>query len=343
MRVALLGGTGFIGPLVIAQLVQQGHDVVVIHRGETEPESRQVDVHHIHVDRHALNAVNSKLRSFAPDVAVDMRPMSERDALEFVAAFSGVARRAVVVSSSDVYRAYGRLNETEPGPPDATPLDEDAALREQLFTDRDAKPHDKAPSLEDYDKLLVERVVLTERSLPTIVLRLGMIHGPRSYRHWPLVKRMFDARPAIILADRFARWRASLGFSANVAHAITLAAERGEGTRVYNVAESDGVSTLDLSRALAGAASWPGDVIVVSNDRLPESLRAGASFSQDFVLDTSRIRSELGYRELVPFDRGLTEMVEWMRAHPPGPGDPMAALKLDYELEDQVLRAARPQ
>jgi hypothetical protein len=126
-------------------------------------------------------------------------------------------------------------------------LDEDAALREHLFTDRDAKPHDKAPSLEDYDKLLVERVVLTEPSLPTIVLRLGMIHGPRSYRHWPLVKRMFDARPAIILADRFARWRASLGFSANVAHAIALAAERGEGTRVYNVAESDGVSTLDLS------------------------------------------------------------------------------------------------
>jgi len=178
-------------------------------------------------------------------------------------------------------------------------------------------------------------------SLPAVVLRLGMIHGPRSYRHWPFVKRLLDARPAVILADKYARWRASLGFSTNVAHAIALAAELGEGPRVYNVAEPDAIATRDLVNAFAHAVSWTGQVIIVRNDELPEGLRAGATFAQDFVLDTQRIRRELGYEETVAFPTGLAATVQWMRAHPPGSDDPMGAFKPNYELEDRVFSERR--
>lgn len=336
VRVAILGGTGFMGPDVVASLVRHGHEVTVLHRGQTEA-ALPDGVAHVHYARNDLAAASSAIRRFRPDVAVDMRPMTEKDATIFVAAFAGVARRAVVISSSDVYRAYGRLNGTEPGPAEPVPIDEDAPLREQLFADRGARPHDKAPSLAEYDKILVERVVLASTELPATVLRLGMIHGPRSYRHYPYVKRMLDDRPAIILAEPLASWRASLGFSQNVAHAVALAVERGAGARVYNVAEPRPHSVLELCRTLADAAGWPGRVVVLPDASLPPDLRVGA-IPQDFVLDTARIRHELGYEEPVAFVDGVAATVAWLQVHPPRPDDPMSSLTLDYAREDEVVR-----
>src|SRR5437870_2156694 len=163
-----------------------------------------------------------------------MRPMPEAHARQLVSTFAGLAMRAVVISSADVYRAYGRLNGTEPGPPDPVPLRENAPLREKLYADRSAKPHDRTEALEDYDKLLVERVVSSEPRLPTAILRLGMVHGPRSHRHYPYLKRMIDGRPGIILAEAWARWRGTLAYSENVAAAIVLATVRPAANGAYN-------------------------------------------------------------------------------------------------------------
>jgi nucleoside-diphosphate-sugar epimerase len=37
VRVVVLGGTGFIGRRVVERLVSRGDDVLVVHRGVTEP------------------------------------------------------------------------------------------------------------------------------------------------------------------------------------------------------------------------------------------------------------------------------------------------------------------
>ena len=60
---------------------------------------------------------------------------------------------------------------------------------------------------------------------------------------------------------------------------------------------------------------------------------------QDFVLDTTRIRTELGYRERVDLMDGLHRMVEWMRAHPPAQDDrhPLLQRPTDYSAEDAVI------
>jgi len=47
-----------------------------------------------------------ELRQISPEVVLDMVPFREEDA-ERVRAFKGVARRIVIVSSQDVYRAFG--------------------------------------------------------------------------------------------------------------------------------------------------------------------------------------------------------------------------------------------
>jgi hypothetical protein len=59
-------------------------------------------------------------------------------------------------------------------------------------------------------------------------------------------------------------------------------------------------------------------------------------YSQDLAYDTSRIRSELGYREVVSVDEGLRRTVAWLRAHPPE----LDAAQYDYAAEDAALALA---
>ena len=337
VRALVVGGTGFIGPEVVRQLVAGGCDVAVAHRGVHESDLPTA-VKHVHCERRTLQADRDTFSSLDPDVVIDMRPMTEEDARHFVDAFTGVARQAVVVSSADVYRAYGRLNGTEPGPPDPVPLREDAPLRQRLYADRDAPPHDRAGDLDRYDKILVERVVSSEPRLPVSILRLGMVHGPRSYRHYAYIKRMADGRPGIVLADTWARWRGTLAYSENVAAAIALVALRREARGAYNVGDAAPTPTAELVASLAAASGWSGRIVTVPIADLPEPMRPGVDTAQELILDTSRIRDELGYSEPVPAAEGFRRTVEWATAHPPGPDQPMGRLRLDYGAEDDLLR-----
>lgn len=69
--------------------------------------------------------------------------------------------------------------------------------------------------------------------------------------------------------------------------------------------------------------------------RLPLQLQLGVKDpKQDLVLDTSRIRRELGYKEIVSPDEGLSQTVAWEREHPPENVDPQM---FDYSTEDAIL------
>src|SRR2546428_11097801 len=125
MRAAVIGGTGFLGPDVVRRLVTSGCDVAIFHRGTREAELPPA-VMHLHGDRGELASFAGAFRSFAPDVVIDMRPMTEEHARQLVGTFTGIAKRSVVISSADVYRAFGRLNLTGPGSPDQAPLQADA-------------------------------------------------------------------------------------------------------------------------------------------------------------------------------------------------------------------------
>lgn len=57
-------------------------------------------------------------------------------------------------------------------------------------------------------------------------------------------------------------------------------------------------------------------------------------YRQDFVVDSSRIRAELGYAEQVEFDEALRRTVAWERANPPNELKPE-----DYDYEDAALAA----
>ena len=58
-----------------------------------------------------------------------------------------------------------------------------------------------------------------------------------------------------------------------------------------------------------------------------------ANYDQHLVVDTSRIRQELGYQEPVPRDEALRRTIAWERETRPNDIDKL----LDYEAEDAAL------
>jgi nucleoside-diphosphate-sugar epimerase len=157
----------------------------------------------------------------------------------------------------------------------------------------------------------------------------------RLSRFDPALKRMDDQRPAIWMDERLAQWRGSRGYVENIAAAIVLALldERAAG-RIYNVAEPELLTEAEWVRRIGKVAGWSGEVVVAPKDRLPEHLRWPANLEQQFVVDSTRIRGELDYREFLSQTESLRRTVEWERAHPPETIDPAA---FDYAAEDAVL------
>ncbi len=341
MRILIIGGTRFIGPPTVRLLHEMGHTLSVFHRHPAgHAANLPPDVLHVYGNRRRLAEYTDELRDLAPEVVIDMIPLTEADAQAVMDVFAGVAGRVVVISSQDVYRAYGRVNGTEPGDPDPIPISEDGPLRQRLYPYRGETPRistDPRKILDDYDKILVERVALARPDLPATVLRLPMVYGPGDYQHrlYDYLKRMIDRRPAILLSEQMAHWRWTRDYVINTAHAIALAAtdEHAAG-RIYNLGDMPALSTLEWIRLMGEAMNWRGEVVTAPDYQLPEDMKSQAGLDQHLVFDCSRIRAELGYTPPVGLGEAMRRAVAWERAHPPDVIDPA---QFDYAAEDAIL------
>jgi nucleoside-diphosphate-sugar epimerase len=331
MRILVIGGTRFIGPPVLRRLHAGGHELLLVHRGQTHADL-PAGIKHLTTDRQHLSAHATAMMAFAPEIVLDMIPSRESDAQAVMDLFHGVARRVVAISSQDVYHAFGLINGTESGPPDPLPLDEDAPLRRNLYPFRGV-----IPEREEYDKILVERVVMCDATLPGTVLRLPAVYGPGDYQHRvaEYLRRMDDGRRTIILASEAAGWRWTRGYSENVADAIALAVTDDRATnQIFNVGEPAALSLGDWVRAIGAAAGWHGAIAEIPNAQLPPDLQSGLNTQQEIVIDSTRIRRELGYHETVDREVAFAATVAWERANPPATD---GQAHFDYVAEDAVL------
>lgn len=308
MRVLVLGGTGFIGSSVVRRLLELGHRAAVFHRGEPAG-----GIETLRGDRAELPAHRDAFARFGPEAVVDTIAYTEREGEELVRTFRGLAGRLVVLSSQDVYTAYGRLLRLEGGSPDPSPLTEDSPLRSSRYPYRGmaCRPDEMAYS---YDKILVEQAVAGNVDLPATVLRLPCVYGPRDrqrrvreYLAW-----MDDGARSIVLGEAKAFWRWTRGYVENVADAIALAATDARAAgRTYNLGEEEALTEAQWALEIGRAAGWEGEVLAVPREQLPEKPAEPYDFAHDLVADTRRIRAELGFRERVDRAEALRRTVGW--------------------------------
>lgn len=323
MRVFLIGGTGFTGPALVRQLLDRGHEVTCLHRGQTH-DPRTHGAEEILVDRHDASALTRSISGAAPDVVVDMISFVASDADATRAACRNVVSRVVALSSIDVYWAYGRIKGTEVGPLQSTPLTETSVLRTTN------------PDGANCDNVAVERSFRADGSLSTTILRLPAIYGPRDrYRRTRgYLKRMEDGRETILLGETVSEWKFSRGYVDNVAHGIVLAIENDVAAgQVYNVGEPRAMTELEFVRAIGTATGWEGEVRIVPDGELPAHLQSPVDFRQNWNVDTRKIREELRYTEVVDIPEAYRRTVDWERANPPD----VEPFEYDYEQEDAVI------
>src|SRR6185312_16295017 len=127
-RILLIGATGFIGPHLVRELAQQGHEITIFHRGRASA-ALPAGVKHLLGDRNDIASHVHDFRRLAPEVVIDLILSSERQAKALVSTFRGLTQRIVALSSGDVYRACGISHGFESGPLQPVPLTEDSELR----------------------------------------------------------------------------------------------------------------------------------------------------------------------------------------------------------------------
>ncbi|MGL4881561.1 MAG: NAD-dependent epimerase/dehydratase family protein, partial [Waterburya sp.] len=76
----------------------------------------------------------------------------------------------------------------------------------------------------------------------------------------------------------------------------------------------------------------------IPQSQMLDTWKLDTNFDQHWVTDSTRIRTELGYTEIVDFHEALRRTIAWKREHPPEAVAEIGQTKLlDYQDEDAIL------
>jgi nucleoside-diphosphate-sugar epimerase len=327
MRVLVLGGTRFIGARIVAELVERGDQVMVVHRGVTEPDDLP-GCEHLHTARAEFHRHAGAARDFAADAVVDTSAMTRADA-DAVLPHLGDCP-VIVLSSMDVYRAFGLVLANREG--EAVPLDEQSSLREQRYPYRGTGTRP-----DDYDKLDVEPSYLERGGT---VLRLAMIYGERDpqRREEFILRRVRAGRTRIPIGPGTWLWtRCYVGDVARaVLASINQPAARGE---VLDIGEAGTRSIRGWAEQILATAARDADasavpeLVTVPEAVLPEDMWITRSVAQHLVFRSVKATQLLDWQPADPAP-SIARSVRWHLDHPPA--DPSE----DFSDDDRALAAA---
>ena len=321
MRIVVLGGTRFIGRAAVEELAAAGHKLLLVHRGTTEPEGLP-EAQHLHTDRDHLTAHSKELAAFEPDAFLDCRALTRADAETALAALPPDIR-LVVISSMDVYRAFGAVNEGRETDP--VPIDEQSPVRSNRYPYRGL-----VPDRHDYDKLDVEDVYLPRGATS---LRLPMVYGERDYqrREEFILRRVRAKRVRIPFGA--GTWLACRGYVRDLARGIRLTLESDAAVgEPMNLCEEKTYSLRLWAEMILEAAGAKAELVRVADAALPTDLEETASIAQHILASPAKARALLVWSPSNA-TATLAASVRWHLANPPDSTD------LDFSADDRALAA----
>ena len=328
-RVLVIGGTGPTGVNIVAGLVERGWDVTILHRGLHERAETPPQVAHLHADPFDAAAVDAVAAGARFDLVMAMYGRLR----QIARAFEG--RCARFLSVGGVPAHLGWMNPWAYEPPGLpVPIAEDGPT-----------VTDPADDEKGYRVARSEEAVFKHHPGATH-FRYPYMYGPYQPvpREWSIVRRVLDGRRRMVVADGGLTLHHH-GYTGNVAHAVLLAVDQPEASagRLYNVGD-DEVLTVSQVVAIAAAAlgaemeqvSMPYELAVPARPLMAQPLPTHR------VLDLTRLRSDLGYADVVPARRAVALTARWLAEHPLGPGSPEATVltdPFDYPAEDRLMDA----
>ncbi len=302
MKVLLIGGTRYIGHHCVERLLEEGHELTLLHRGAT-PSAFAGSVREVLADRTRPMSW-SALPEGDWDLCLDLCAYKPEESQAAVEALRGRVGRFVHVSTGQVYLVL------DPVPSPAREYDYDGALSAQPppGPDRDAWQY-------GVDKRACESSLRAafESGVPVTVLRLPVVEGPRDpkQRLHPYVRRILAGEPVQLLPEDRDRNVRHL-FVKDIAACVSalLKTRRGIG-RAFNLSMEESDVTLpalleELARALGKSVRF---------DWTPKAGESSPlSGSWVSFLDPARAKEELEFRP-TPWKAWLAETAEWCRTN----------------------------
>jgi nucleoside-diphosphate-sugar epimerase len=328
-RVLVVGGTGPTGIPLVRGLVARGYDVTILHRGLHERTETPEPVAHVHADPYDDGELRSALEGSTFDVVVAMYGRLRRVAQ----LTSGRAGRFVSVGGVPAYRGW--MNPWLHDPPGLpVPVAEDAPSVGEPTEDE-----------KGYRIARTEEAVFEHHPGATH-FRYPYVYGPYQLapREWCIVRRVLDGRRRIVVADDGLTLHHH-GYTENLAHALLLAVDQPHAAAgmVLNVGDEEVLTVRHVVELAAGALGRDLEIVSMPYDlALPAWPLLAQPLPTHRVLDLSRVRRELGYRDLVPARRAVGDTARWLAEHPPEPGSQEEMVltdPFDYPAEDRLIDA----
>jgi hypothetical protein len=248
---------------------------------------------------------------------------------------AGRTDRFVGIGGVPLYRGWMRPEDLEPeGLP--VPTAEDAPL---VSGDAELRKGHRIR--------LTEEAVFAHHPGATI-FRYPHVYGPRQLvpREWCVVRRILDGRRAIILGDGGLTLH-TFGYAENLAHAVLLAVDRPDAAagQAYNCGDEQVWSLRQVALTIACIMDASLEIVSLPGElALPGQPLLAHERTDHRVMDLSKIRRELGYRDLVAPSEGLRRTVHWLLENRPEPGgltERILGDTFDYAAEDEIIAIHR--
>ncbi len=324
----LIGGTGPTGPHILRGLEQRGYDVTVMHSGRHElPEVDHVP--HLHCKVHDEDDTRATLGDLTFDVAVvtygRLRMLAEL-LVDRVGKF-------ISIGGVPAYRGYFDPDRWRPaGLP--VPTREDAPTSTE---DDDGKSY----RIRRTEELVFELHPTASH------FRYPMVYGPRQLapREWCVVRRILDGRRQIISADG-GLTLVTHGYTENLAHAVVLALDTDAGNgHIFNVGDDECLTVRQIIQVVADAMDAELEIVDLPWDlAVPARPMVMGAQTTHRVMSTDKIRTLLGYHDIVPAREAIGATARWLAEHPPEPGGTEERVledPFDYDAEDRLITAYR--
>ncbi len=324
MRTLVIGGTGPTGPFIVNGLRERGHDVTIFHRGTHEIDEIPGDVAHIHGDPHFSETIEAALAGHEFDLVV-----ATYGRIRLIAeALAGRVERFVSVGGYAVYHGFSNPRVLHPAGLTA-PVPEDAPLAEDETEER-------------FSTLIARTEAAVFRHHPAAThFRYPYVYGAYQLvpREWSIVRRVLDGRTRMLLADGGTNL-STHGWAGNLARAVLLAVDQPavSAGKAYNCGDLDQLSVRQIIEVVADALGATMETVPVPWEVAgPAKVTSvGGRFHQ--LMDLTRLRADLGYRDLLPATEALARTARWYAEHRPDTsveqrlGDPF-----DYAWEDRMM------
>lgn len=327
MKALVVGGTGPTGPYIVNGLLQRGYKVAIFHRGTHEIPEIPPEVEHIHGDPHFRETIDEALGNRTFDLAV-----VTYGRIRFVAeALVGKVGRFIGIGGVAAYRGHMQPQVLSPaGLPVPTPESFPVVASEEELRF-------------SYLIAVTEQEVL--KCHPTAAyFRYPYVYGPYQLvpREWCIMRRILDKRSHIIVPDG-GLTLSTHGYAENLAHAVLLSIDKPKESagQIYNCGDEQTLTLRQVVEVIARTMNHQWEIISMPNAvATPAKPMALQESSHHRVMDLSKIKNELGYRDLYSPEKALEKTVQWYLENQPEPGGEIEKRlqdPFDYAGEDRLI------